>query len=308
MRLLFALPLLSTFVSSQDSSHGTNCDGLALLKKECLWDEKHGGTCAAVGRWCIKNSGTETWDCCDSGDPAWCDNPHNCLAPPDTSAELQASPGATSSCILGTQTGCDTSVALGLTNQIAGMMGKMGYSFSSLDPTWIKCSSPCVDKLLSAAASSLLSAAKSKNDYITLNSAWRSAAQQYLLYTWGTKGICDINLVATPGTSNHEGGRAIDTSNYNYWLSTLATYKWAHSYPDSDPVHFDFTGSSDLAKQNLLAFQKLWNLNNPSAAAIAEDGIYGPATASALYNAPCGGFAKTGEDEWAPASSERART
>ena len=81
------------------------------------------------------------------------------------------------SCILGTQTGCDTSVALGLTNQIAAEMGKMGHTFSTLDSTWIHCSSPCVNKLLSAAASSLASAAKSKNDYITLNSAWRSAAQ-----------------------------------------------------------------------------------------------------------------------------------
>ena len=80
-------------------------------------------------------------------------------------------------CYLGTQTGCDTSIALGLTNQIAAEMGKMGYTFSTLDSTWIHCTSPCVNKLLTAAASSLASAAKSKNDYITLNSAWRSAAQ-----------------------------------------------------------------------------------------------------------------------------------
>ena len=171
-------------------------------------------------------------------------------------------------------------------------MGKMGHTFSTLDSTWIHCSSPCVNKLLSAAASSLASAAKSKNDYITLNSAWRSAAQQYLLYNWGAKGICGINLVATPGTSNHEGGRAIDTSNYSYWLTTLTSHSWAHSYPSSDPVHFDYTGSSDLASENLKAFQMLWNLNNPTKT-IAADGVYGPATANALYNSPCGGFAKT---------------
>jgi len=38
--------------------------------------------------------------------------------------------------------------------------------------------------LQSAAADSLVSAAKSMNDYITLNSAFRSAAQQYLLWNW----------------------------------------------------------------------------------------------------------------------------
>ena len=173
-------------------------------------------------------------------------------------------------------------------------MGKLGHTFSTLDSTWIHCSSPCVNKLLSAAASSLASAAKSKNDYITLNSAWRSAAQQYLLYNWYNKGICGVGLAAQPGTSNHEGGRAIDTSNYSYWLTTLQNYGWAHNYPSSDPVHFDYSAASDLASTNLLAFQKLWNLNNPSAK-ISEDGIYGPATANAFYNSPCGGFAVTSE-------------
>ena len=64
----------------------------------------------------------------------------------------------------------------------------MGYSFKSLDPTWVKCSSAC--SLQSSAADALVSATKSKNDYITLNSAFRSAAQQYLLYQWYNKGRC----------------------------------------------------------------------------------------------------------------------
>jgi hypothetical protein len=194
---------------------------------------------------------------------------------------------APASCILGTQNGCDTSVASGLTNQIISQLKSMGYSFTTLDPTWIHCSSSC--SLQSGAASSLVSAAKSKNDYITLNSAFRSSAQQYMLYNWYNKGICGIGLAATPGTSNHEGGRAIDTSYYSYWLSTLQNYGWSHSYPSSDPVHFDYTKVSDIAKQNLLAFQKLWNKNNPNSK-ISEDGIYGSQTANALYNSPCGGW------------------
>ena len=97
-----------------------------------------------------------------------------------------------SGCILGTQTGCATSVAQGLTDQIIAELNSMGYSFKSLDPTWIHCSGAC--SLQSGAADNLVSACKAKNDYITLNSAFRSSAQQYLLYTWYNKHICSIGL------------------------------------------------------------------------------------------------------------------
>ena len=143
----------------------------------------------------------------------------------------------TGDCILGTQTGCSSSVANGLTNQIIAELGNMGYRFKSLDEQWIHCSSPC--SLQSGAADSLAAAAASKNDFITLNSAFRSSAQQYLLYEWYLKGICGISLAASPGSSNHEGGRAVDTSYYDYWQPTLEANGWVHSYPSSDPVHFD---------------------------------------------------------------------
>lgn len=188
---------------------------------------------------------------------------------------------------MGTQNGCSTSVAQGLTNQIISELNSMGYSFKTLNSTWIHCSSPCA--LQSAAADNLANAAKAKNDYITLNSAFRSSAQQYLLYNWYNKKICSIGLAAVPGTSNHEGGRAIDTSYYSYWLSTLNSYGWVHSYPDSDPVHFDYTKVSDIASKNLLAFQRLYNRHNPNNK-ISEDGIYGSQTSTALYNAPCDGW------------------
>ena len=190
-------------------------------------------------------------------------------------------------CILGTQTGCSTSVAAGLAKKVVAELNSMGYTFKSLNTTWIHCSGTCT--LQAAAADSLMNAAKSKNDYITINSAFRDSGSQYMLYNWYLKGICGISLAAQPGTSNHEGGRAIDTSNYNYWLSTLANYGWVHSYPSSDPVHFDYTKSSDLAKYNLIAFQRLYNRANPSKK-IAEVGIYGPNTEKALYNTPCDGW------------------
>lgn len=196
---------------------------------------------------------------------------------------------STETCTLGSQNGCTTSIAEGLTYQILDELQAMGYDFATVDGQWIKCESPCVNRLQSAAADALASAAKSKNDYITLNSAVRSSAQQYLLYEWYLNGICGIGLAAKPGTSNHEGGRAIDTSYYSYWLSTLESFGWVHSYPSSDPVHFDYTASADIAQQNLLAFQRLYNRYNPLNT-ISEDGLYGPATETALYNAPCDGW------------------
>ena len=59
--------------------------------------------------------------------------------------------------------------------------------------------------------------------------------------------------------------------------------------PDSDPVHFDHLADKDIRSENLKAFQRLWNNNNPSSK-ISEDGIYGPATQDALYHAPCNGW------------------
>jgi hypothetical protein len=47
-------------------------------------------------------------------------------------------------------------------------------------------------------------------------------------------------------------------------------------------------GAADLASKNLQAFQRLWNRHNGNK--LVEDGIYGPATANALYNTPCGGW------------------
>eukprot|EP01040_Poterioochromonas_malhamensis_P016180 gene16180-18299_t len=196
-------------------------------------------------------------------------------------SDLQCCVGGGGGCTLGgaINSGCDSNkISLGLTNQIVAELGAMGYSFRGLNGNYVHCPGfSCT--LQSKAADSLESAARSKNDYITLNSAFRSSGEQYLLYQWYKRGMCGISLAAAPGSSNHEGGRAIDTSYYSYWGGTLGAYGWSHSYPSSDPVHFDYTGASDLASKNLLAFQRLWNRHNPNSK-ISEDGIYGPQTES----------------------------
>jgi hypothetical protein len=124
---------------------------------------------------------------------------------------------------------------------------------------------------------------------LQVTSAFRTVAQQYLLYRWYQLGRCGITAAAVPGNSNHESGRAIDVSNYDVWIGTLADHAWDHSVP-GDPVHFDHLQSPDIRGTDVLAFQRLWNRNNPGDL-IAEDGDYGPATEARLKMAPAEGFA-----------------
>eukprot|EP01111_Echinosteliopsis_oligospora_P001671 TRINITY_DN1244_c0_g1_i1.p1 TRINITY_DN1244_c0_g1~~TRINITY_DN1244_c0_g1_i1.p1 ORF type:complete len:215 (-),score=58.66 TRINITY_DN1244_c0_g1_i1:103-747(-) len=193
-------------------------------------------------------------------------------------------------CTLGSVTGCDsTGSSAGITAQIVQQLNNEGYSFRTMNSSLVNCPGwTCV--LQDSAASALESAAVAKDDFITLNSAFRSSAEQYILYQWYINGNeCGISLAAEPGQSNHEGGRAVDVQYYDYWYDELTAYGWTQSYPDSDPVHFDYFSATDISQQNLMAFQTLWNNNNPGNQ-ITVDGIYGPDTANALSNTPCGGW------------------
>ena len=126
---------------------------------------------------------------------------------------------------------------------------------------------------------------------MTINSALRTLPQQYLLYQWYLQGRCGIGLAAAPGNSNHESGLAIDIDDNTGWNASMSAhgFKW---FGSADPVHFDYVaGGIDLRGPSVLAFQKLWNENNPNDK-IAEDGSYGPDTEKRLTQSPVGGFAK----------------
>jgi S-layer homology domain/D-alanyl-D-alanine carboxypeptidase len=129
------------------------------------------------------------------------------------------------------------------------------------------------------------------NRAMSINSMLRTAAQQYLLYNWYQTGRCGISLAAKPGLSNHETGMAIDIQEYSAWRSTLEGngFRWLGS---SDPWHFDYVGAGAVDHRGLdvLAFQKLWNRNNPNDK-IAEDGSWGPGTESRMRKSPANGFA-----------------
>ncbi len=130
------------------------------------------------------------------------------------------------------------------------------------------------------ARSALLSAARRQTLYV--NSAFRPVSEQYVLRH---SGACAA--AAPVGGSNHQSARAVDLQNWSSAMSSMnnAGCRWIGSF---DPVHFDCPGP-DLRSHSVRAFQRLWNVNHPRDR-IAEDGAYGPATASRLARSPARGF------------------
>ena len=135
----------------------------------------------------------------------------------------------------------------------------------------------------------LLAAVAAHGGELHINSAFRTVAQQYLLREWFERGRCNITAAATPGTSNHESGRAIDVGNWPDWVGALGNEGWDHTVP-GDEVHFDHLSSPDLRGFDVLAFQRLWNRNHPEDQ-IDEDGSFGPQTGERVAGAPADGFA-----------------
>ncbi|HEX4451005.1 MAG TPA: hypothetical protein VH143_09060 [Kofleriaceae bacterium] len=186
-------------------------------------------------------------------------------------------------------TGCSTAVVIGLSAQIAQQASCDNHSWVSFagTPNITLASNAVLPYLTQDAAADLEAVAA--NNSLDVTSALRTLAQQFLLYEWYEQGNCGITAAATVGNSNHEGGRAVDLSNYDERISAMANHGWAHDVP-GDPVHFDHTASTDDRSQDTRAFQELWNANNPNDQ-IGIDGDYGPQTEARLKAAPATGFA-----------------
>ena len=182
---------------------------------------------------------------------------------------------------------CSTAVVIGLSSQIADEVGCMSPSslvrFAA--GNGITITSNAVLPYLAANAKTDLMAVGD----VQINSAFRTVAQQYLLLQWFNLGRCGITAAAAVGRSNHESGRAVDLANYSSRITAMANHGWAHDVA-GDPVHFDHLSSADIRGKDTLAFQRLWNRNNP-ADRIAEDGAYGPQTEARLRQSPATGFA-----------------
>jgi len=128
---------------------------------------------------------------------------------------------------------------------------------------------------------------------MTINSGYRTIAQQMLLYNWRA---FNGNPVARPGTSNHQSGLALDINDRPGWLPSLQGTGWQPL--QGDPPHIDFKGGGvkDLRNATIKAFQILWNKNHPNDK-IGEDGQWGPNTENALNESPSLGFAKAPWDD-----------
>jgi N-acetylmuramoyl-L-alanine amidase len=121
-----------------------------------------------------------------------------------------------------------------------------------------------------------------------VNSAYRTIAQQMLLYNDRAN---HSNPVAPPGYSHHQTGLAIDIEDPKGWEPYLMRYGW---YPlPGNPSHFDYEGNGtiDIRSKSILAFQQLWNNNHPNDK-ISEDGEFGPQTEASLNRSPAQGFTK----------------
>jgi hypothetical protein len=126
---------------------------------------------------------------------------------------------------------------------------------------------------------------------MTINSALRTVAQQYLVSHWAASKICGVQLATPPGESNHEIGTALDIAEASKWRPALEAqeFRWLGS---SDRVHFDYKGGSAAPPKSatdVLAFQKLWNRNHKDDA-ISENGQYSSLTEQRLKKAPPSGF------------------
>jgi hypothetical protein len=182
---------------------------------------------------------------------------------------------------------CTTAVVIGLSKQIASEISCMNpTSLTSFAAgSGITITSNAVLPFLAANAKADLQ----KVGSVSVNSAFRTIAQQYLLLQWFNRGRCGITAAAAVGRSNHESGRAVDLANWSARVSAMSSHHWSHDVP-GDPVHFDHLSSADIRGKDVLAFQRLWNRNHPKDL-IATDGDYGPQTEARLKQSPATGFA-----------------
>jgi hypothetical protein len=135
---------------------------------------------------------------------------------------------------------------------------------------------------------------KSKgNQSLKITSAYRTIAQQHLLYSWyKDNGKCGIGLAARPGKSNHEDGLALDLPDpeNDTWRQALENEDWDW-LGSNDRFHFTYNGGGrdDIGEIGIRAFQRLWNKNNPSDM-IKVDGDFGPQTVARMNLSPADGF------------------
>lgn len=144
-----------------------------------------------------------------------------------------------------------------------------------------------------AAKDSLRFALGKRKIKLSVNSAYRTVAQQYLIRKQFERGLFGITAAARPGSSNHESGLALDVKDPDGWQPFFQQHNWIRLGRNFDFPHYDYlfpaATRSDLGRIGVRAFQRLWNQHNTSDR-IPEDGDYGAQTESRLAKSPAEGF------------------
>jgi hypothetical protein len=190
---------------------------------------------------------------------------------------------------------CDTGLVGGLSRQLIAEMNlvipNVLVNFEDLPN--VEITGPQVNPFMQSAAKEALRRAIRANGNRTMivNSAYRTIAQQYLLYKAYRRGECGITLAASPGNSNHEDGRALDIANYEEWIDAMEANNWQW-FGAGDEVHFTYVGPGtrdDVSDVCIKAFQRLWSKYNPRDR-ITDDGVFGDQTGARLGRSPAEGF------------------
>ena len=186
---------------------------------------------------------------------------------------------------------CSTSGVQSLDQQLIQQINRIApgllVDFSHLN---VDCGAGCHPFLQAPAVEALEKAIAIRRKKMIVNSAYRSLAQQAILYAHYKHRRCGIRAAAVPGSSNHNTALSLDIEDPQEWKPYLERYGWDW-IGSFDPMHFDFKGAGckNLAHLSIKAFQQLWNYNHPDRR-IIEDGEWGRQTEIALLSTSCDGF------------------
>jgi N-acetylmuramoyl-L-alanine amidase len=188
-------------------------------------------------------------------------------------------------------TDCSTFAVRGLDIQLIYQMNKISPGLLvRIDDLNVTLSQAAHPWMQAPAKESLAKALAARGQKMEINSAYRTIAGQMLLRSHYRNNRCGISAAAPPGKSNHNNASAIDIEDSDGWRSALeaSNWKWIGSF---DPVHYDCVDANikSIHQIAVQAFQQIWNSRRPNDP-VANDGDFGPVTASRLRYAPAEGF------------------
>ena len=159
--------------------------------------------------------------------------------------------------------------------------------------------------------------AEADHGVFIVNSAGRSVAeQQNLINKWNQGGTYNrppyLYRPASPAsTSNHvaNGGVAVDIGDWRRFAKVCHLYGFRHTYPTTDPVHFDYVGGGSAAGgfNQTVKDQQKWLIDRGyNLGASGADGVRGPSTIQAFkqYQTFLRAYGYTGniDGDWGPAT------